>query len=56
MFIVPEKLHLLVERKSEKFLALSKNFIHKLLAYSMIDKVEKPRIGARLLHSPNVTS
>jgi hypothetical protein len=26
------------------------------LANSMVNKVEKPRIGAGLLHSPNVTS
>jgi len=49
MAIVSEKLHLFIEWKSEKFLTLSKNLVHKVLAYSMIDKVEKPRIGARLL-------
>jgi len=49
MAIVAEKFHLFIEWKSEKFLALGKNFVHKVLAYSMIDKVEKPRIGARLL-------
>jgi hypothetical protein len=48
MILIPEKLHLLVEWKSEKFLTLSKNLIHKVLVNSMVNKVEKPRIGARL--------
>lgn len=50
MLVIPEKLHLFIKRKSEEFLALSKNLVHEVLAYSMIDKVEKSRIGASLFY------
>lgn len=51
MLIVPEELHLFVEGKSEKLLALGKNLVHEVLAYSVVDKVEKPRICACLFFS-----
>ena len=46
---IPEEVHLLVVGKSEKSLAFGKNLVHEVLAYPVVDNVEKPRIGAGLV-------
>lgn len=49
MFLILYDLHLLLNREVEKLLALCKNLIHKFLADSMIDNIEKPTIQASLV-------